>query len=133
MTPEEILDLAREHAAAEAEDDAERTLATMVDEPTYEFWPLGKGFIGGALARTFYLEQYPVFAKRVTNYGVLGEWANDECAIQEYWIELDGETRHMVMSMMPAAGDLLAGEKLYCDEAFVRALLGPLFEHLQPL
>lgn len=133
MTPEEILDLAREHAAAEAENDAERTLATLVDEPTYEFWPLGRGFTGGALARRFYLEQYPVFAGRVTGYGVLGEWVNNNCAIQEYWVEVDGQTRHMVMSMMPAADGRLTGEKLYCDEAFVKALLGPLFEHLKPL
>ena len=133
MTPEEILDLAREHAAAEAENDAERTLATLVDEPTYEFWPMGKGFTGGDLARTFYLEQYPQFAQRVTNFGVLGEWTNEQCAIQEYWIELDGQTRHMVMSMMPAEGNLLTGEKLYCDDGFVEALLGPLCVHLKAL
>ncbi|WP_419928573.1 hypothetical protein [Candidatus Poriferisocius sp.] len=133
MTPDEILDLVREHAAAEAENDAERTLATLVDEPTYEFWPMGVGFTGGDLARTFYLEQYPEFAQRVTNYGVLGEWTNDFCGIQEYWVETDGETRHMVMSMMPVEGDLLAGEKLYCGEAFVEALLGPLTVHLKPL
>ncbi len=125
--------LTHEHAAAEAEQDAERTLATLVDEPTYEFWPLGKGFTGGEMARKFYWEQYPAFAQRVSGYGVLGEWANDQCAIQEYWVELDGKTRHMVISMMPAVDGLLTGEKLYCDEDFVRALLGPLFQHLEEI
>lgn len=48
-------------------------------------------------------------------------------------MEIDGEARHMVMSMMPVKGDLLAGEKLYCGEAFVEALLGPLAVHLKPL
>ena len=35
--------------------------------------------------------------------------------------------------MMPAEGDLLAGEKLYCDDGFVEALLGPLCVHLKAL
>jgi hypothetical protein len=37
--------------------------------------------------------------------------------------------------MMPGddATGLLTGERLYCDEGFVRSLLGPLFDLLEPI
>jgi hypothetical protein len=37
--------------------------------------------------------------------------------------------------MMPGDDEtgLLKGERLYCDEGFVRALLGPLFDLLEPI
>ena len=69
----------------------------------------------------------------------IGEWTNEIAALQEYTIdvtEADGSTtRYYVISMMPGDDEtgLLTGERLYCDEGFVRALLGPLFDLLQPI
>jgi hypothetical protein len=42
---------------------------------------------------------------------------------------------HRVLSMMPVdeAAGLLAGERLYCDEAFVRSLLGPHWEETRAI
>jgi hypothetical protein len=151
MTPERVLELCREHAAAEAEYQVDRVLATLCPDPAFEFFPLRKQIRGWAAIERFYREQYPRFGPLVVGYEVVGEWTNEIAALQEYVIDVrdgdagddgagagtdvDGVTRYHVISMMPAAPgtDLLSGERLYCDEGFVRALLGPLFELLEPI
>jgi hypothetical protein len=41
------------HAAAEADDDLETTLATLDDDPVYELLPMGVAFRGRDAARTY--------------------------------------------------------------------------------
>ena len=137
MDPQRVLDLCHEHAGAEARMEMDRVLATLVPEPRFEFYPLRMAVSGRANIERFYREQYPVFAATVVGYEVLGEWTNDVAALQEYVIDVaegGAATRYHVISMMPGddAADLLTGERLYCDEGFVRALLGPLFAALEP-
>jgi hypothetical protein len=139
MDPMRVLDLCHEHAGAEAFEDVDRVLATLIAEPVFEFFPLRAKVTGRANIEAFYREQYPVFAKQVRGYSVIGEWTNELAALQEYVIdvaETDGrESRYQIISMMPGddATGLLRGERLYCDDGFVRALLGPLFDRLQPI
>lgn len=137
MDPAAVLALCHEHAAAEADEEMDRVLATLVDEPVFEFFPLNRRVRGRANIEAFYRDQYGRFATRVLGYDVLNEWTNERAALQEYVIDLaedDGSTRsYHVMSMMPVDEEtgLLTGERLYCDEGFVRALLGPLFDRLE--
>ncbi|MCB0994972.1 MAG: hypothetical protein KDB21_07770 [Acidimicrobiales bacterium] len=139
MDPARVLALCQEHAEAEAVEDMDRVLATLVPNPRFEFFPLRRAVGGWDNIETFYRTQYPVFATKVLGYEVLREWTNESAALQEYVIDLaedDGSTgRYFVMSMMPVdeAAGLLSGERLYCDDGFVRALLGPLFELLEPI
>ncbi|MEO5840137.1 MAG: hypothetical protein ABIQ73_02015 [Acidimicrobiales bacterium] len=139
MDPQKVLALCHEHAEAEAAYDVDRVLATLVAEPRFEFFPLRKHITGRAPIEKFYREQYPQFGPLVAGYEVIGEWTNEIAALQEYTIDVDdvdGSTsRYYVISMMPGddATGLLSGERLYCDEGFVRALLGPLFDLLEPI
>jgi hypothetical protein len=139
MDPRAVLALCHEHAGAEAEFDIDRVLATLVPVPRYEFFPLGKAVVGGENIERFYRHEYPNFVPKVVGYELLGEWTNESAAIQEYVIELrdeDGGTAaYRVISMMPVDNEtgLLTGERLYCDEGFVRALLGSLYEELEPV
>ena len=139
MDPQRVLALCHEHAGAEAEMQMDRVLATLVPEPRFEFYPACKAIAGRANIERFYREQYPRFAPRVVGYEVVGEWTNEVAALQEYTIDVsedDGRvTRYHVISMMPGDDEtgLLTGERLYCDEGFVKALLGPLFELLEPV
>jgi len=115
----------------------DRVLATLVPEPRFEFYPLRMAISGRANIERFYREQYPRFSPTVVGYEVVGEWTNEIAALQEYTIDVaeNGATsRYHVISMMPGddATGLLTGERLYCDEGFVRALLGPLFGALEP-
>ena len=137
MNPQAVLALCHEHAAAEAENDIDRVLATLVPAPRFDFFPLAKAMVGWATVEQFYRNQYAQFAKGVVGYELLGEWTNDEAAIQEYVIVMNGEQQgsYHVISIMPVdePTGLLTGERLYCDEGFVRALLGPLYERLEPI
>ena len=139
MDPQKVLALCHEHAEAEAGYDVDRVLATLVAEPRFEFFPLRKHITGRAPIEKFYREQYPAFGPMVAGYEVIGEWTNEIAALQEYTIDVDetdgSTTRYYVISMMPGDDEtgLLKGERLYCDEGFVRALLGPLFDLLEPI
>ena len=141
MHPLTVLALCQEHARAEAALDIDGVLATLVPEPRYEFFPLAMSVSGAANIGRFYRTQYPRFVPRVVGYRLLGEWANEGAAIQEYVIDIGAEsgadraTAYHVISMMPVEEEsgLLAGERLYCDEGFVRALLGPIFDLLEPI
>ena len=131
MDPRSVLALCHEHADAEAAFDIDRVLATLVPEPLYEFYPVGRILSGWTSVERFYRSQYPLFTRQVVDFDLLGEWVNEHTAVQEYVIavrdESGGSYAYRVLSMMPVdeAAGLLAGERLYCDEAFVRCLLGP--------
>lgn len=139
MDPQAVLALSHEHAEAEAAFDIDRALATLVPVPRFELFPLAKSLSGWAVIETFYRHQYALFASRVTGYKLLGEWTNPQAAIQEYVIDARGDddrtTAYHVISMMPVDEDarLLTGERIYCDEGFVRVLLGPLVDQLSPI
>jgi len=137
MKPESVLALCHEHAAAEAELDVERVLATLVPDPRFDYLPLGRTMAGWAKVERFYREQYPRFVRHVVGFELLDEWVNDNAALQEYTIAVreDDRASFHVMSIMPVdeGSGLLRGERLYCDESFVRVLLGPLFDLLEPI
>lgn len=139
MDPNAVLALCHEHAGAEAELDMDRVLATLVPVPRFEFFPMARYVSGWDRIERFYREQYPAFAPTVTGYQMLGEWTSGRAALQEYVIEVGGPSEwpgtYHVMSMMPVDEEsgLLTGERLYCAEGFVRALLGPLFGQLEPI
>jgi hypothetical protein len=140
MNPQAVLDLCHEHAAAEAESDIDRVLATLVPAPRFDFFPLAKSMVGWDTVEHFYREQYPVFAQRVVGYEMLGEWTSEDAAIQEYVVSVGPEgggdvpATYHVLSIMPVdqGSGLLTGERLYCDDGFVRALLGPVYARLEP-
>jgi hypothetical protein len=81
----------------------------------------------------------PRFAHGVVAFELLGEWVNQHTARPEHVIEVGVDdhraTLYHVMSMMPVDNEaqLLAGERLYGDEGFVRVLLGPYFDLLEPI
>jgi hypothetical protein len=139
MDPQIVLALCHEHAAAEAEFDTDRVLATLVAEPRYEFYPLARSMSGRANIEHFYRHQYPTFVPLVASYELLNEWSNETAALQEYVIgvrqDVDQITAYHVVSMMPVDEEvgLLTGERLYCDQGFVKALFGPLCDLLGPV
>jgi hypothetical protein len=134
-----VLALCHEHAAAEADFDVDRVLATLVPEPRYEFYPLARSVSGWANIEHFYRHQYPRFVPLVASYELLNEWSNEVAALQEYVIgvrqDVDQVAAYHVVSMMPVDEELglLTGERLYCDEGFVKALLGSLCDLLGPV
>ena len=45
-TAESMYALGIRHATAEAEGDLDATMATLVEVPVYEFWPIGRKMVG---------------------------------------------------------------------------------------
>ena len=138
MDPAAVLALCHEHASAEAAQEMDRVLATLVPHPRFEFFPLAGAISGWDAIERFYREQYPRFAPSVVGYELLQEWTNEEVALQEYRVDVDtgdGPVTYWVMSMMPVDEEtgLLTGERVYSDDGFVRALLGPMYELLEPI
>jgi hypothetical protein len=133
-----VLSLCHEHAAAEAEFDIDRVLATLAPVPRFDFYPLDRSLSGWSNIERFYRDQYLKFAALVVGYELLGEWTNEQAAVQEYVIDIrsdGGPTTYRVLSMMPvdSEAELLTGERLYCDAGFVLALLGPIYDLLEPV
>lgn len=141
MDPAAVLALCHEHAAAEAVFDVDRVLHTLVPDPVYEFYPANRSLTGWEKVETFYRVEYPRFAMTVARFELLGEWVDEQAALQEYVIDVrpqaDVETTMScrVLSMMPVDPErgLLRGETLYCDEAFGRHLLGSLWAETRSL
>ena len=139
MDPQAVLALCHEHADAEARFDIDRILATLVPVPRYEFVPLGRSVEGWAPIERFYRHQYPQFVTTGAGHELLGKRRNEQAVLQEYVIDGRLEDQRTtiyhvtsIMSIDELSG-LLIGERLYCDEGFVPALLGPLFDLLEPV
>jgi hypothetical protein len=103
MDPRAVLALCQQHAEAEAHLDIDGVLATLVPEPCYEFFPLARSVTGWANIERFYRHQYPRFVPQVVGYQLLGEWTNEQAALQEYVIDVHTDDRtasYRVLSMM---------------------------------
>ena len=129
-----VLALCHEHADVEAVFDIDPAPATFVLEPSYEFDPAGRVLFGLERHRAL----RPVPGPRVREPGRRlsicpgsGPMGTPPFRRRYLRARRSGESQaHRVLSMMPVddAAELIAGERLYCDEAFVRCLLGPAWE-----
>ena len=132
----DMLALGTRHATVEAACDLEATMATLVAEPVYEFWPSGLRMQGGALVRRYYENLFSVFIPATRGYELLDEWVNEASVAQEYRIDLefDGVAEsHRVVGILvadEARSGLLGGERIYAGEACARRMLGPLYDEL---
>jgi hypothetical protein len=132
MSQDDLVAIARAHAAAETRADLAATLATLEDEPVYELQPVGRVLVGMDRARRYYEQFFRDFLPVVTRYELRGEWANAEGLLQEYTI-WTGEERHDVIGILTFGATRLSGERLYAGERILRLMFGPLFDETQPL
>ena len=136
-TASELLDVAHTHAAAEAVDDFESTMATLDDDPLYELQPAGLGFRGRENAAVYYEYFFGTVKPLIAGYDLRGEWVNDDGLAQEYVIHFrlpDGtEESHAVFSILVYGETLLSGERLYASDRLFELLFGPVLELATPV
>jgi hypothetical protein len=136
-TVEELVGVARAHAAAEAADDFETTMATLEADPVYELLPKGVALRGRAAAEAYYEYFFSTVKAMVTGYELLNEWVNDGGVAQEYWIEFrpDGGSRerHRVMAVLTFGDVALSGERIYASDRLLELLFGPTLALATPL
>jgi len=131
-----MIELGHRHAQLEADKKLEPLLQTMVEEPVYEFHPLGMAMRGGDRVRRYYTQFIEKFMQTIVGYELLDEWANERSVVQEYDITVDvgeGAETHRVIGILFAEGELLGGERVYGSERICRMMLGDLYEELEAI
>ena len=127
------------HAEAEGAGDLAGCLATLVDDPVYEFFPLGRRMTGGARVRRFYEQFFARVPAATVGYELLSQRVDEHGVAQEYsiWLRIDGAVEHFrVLGVLTANedGSLLSGEQVWASERYVRHLVGDeLFAELEPI
>jgi hypothetical protein len=136
-TIEELVRIARAHAAAEAADDFETTMATLEADPVYELLPMGVALRGRAAAEAYYEYFCSTVEAMVTGYALRNEWVNDRGLAQEYLIEVRGDSgsreRHRVMAVLTFGDVALSGERIYASDRLLGLLFGPTLALATPL
>lgn len=139
-TAEAMHALGTRHATAEAEGDLEATMATLVEEPVYEFWPMGKRMVGRDAVLRYYEHLVSDFMPAQIGYRMICETVSPEALSQEFVIEMHGtdgtpET-HRVLGVLYAADDgsgLMGGERIWGSDAFLRRMIGPIWDELESI
>src|SRR5262249_5266850 len=136
MRRDEMIALARRHAAAERNGDMAMTLATLEPDPLYELEPVGRVFRGMAAARRYYEHFFGTFRSLVESSERRAEWVTDEGVGLENVIHLrlpDGtRERHGVIGILVFGETALAGERVWASERLLRLMLGPVYDTTLP-
>ena len=133
---EQMAELGMRHSTLEAQGKLEPLLETLIEDPVYEFQPIGLGMRGGDMVRRFYTQFFTDFVPLRHSYRLLSEWVSEQSVAQEYEIalKLGNEVEHFrVIGILYAAGELLGGERVYASDRFIRLMTGALFDELTPL
>jgi hypothetical protein len=136
----DMLELGHRHADLETRRELGPLMATLVENPSYEFHPLGLGMRGGDRVRRYYQQFFDDFMEKIVGYQLLEEWANATSVGQEYDITVDvggkAET-YRVLGILFAEeaenGTLLGGERIYAGEPVIRLMAGSIFDEFEPL
>jgi hypothetical protein len=133
-----MLELGRLHADLEARCDITGTLATMVENPVYEFFPEGLRMEGADKVRRYYENLLNIFVPN-TEASLIDEWVSERAVAQEYEIVVDpkgaAEAHRVIGILYLAEGtELLGGERVYASEKCARLMLGDdLYAELEPI
>ena len=138
-TTEQMLELGTRHATLEAEGDLDGTMDTLVEDPVYEFWPAGKRMTGREAVRRYYAHLIDDFMPAQLGYRMVAETVSADALSQEYVIELKGENgpdRYRVLGVLvrsEAHPELLQGERIWGSDAFLRRMIGPIWDELESI
>lgn len=124
------------HAEVETAGSMEETMATLVENPVYDFFPVGLRLVGRDAVRTYYDHLFEHFLPFVESTDLVGEWAGEDALTQEYVVHLrkdDVLERHFIIGILYVEGSLLGGERIWGSERTLRRLLGPLYDRLTPI
>ena len=136
LHPEQVRSLGCHHAEVETAGQLEETMATLVEEPIYDFFPVGLRLEGAAAVRRYYRHLFDHFLPSVTGSEVIGEWVDERALVQEYVVHIhqNGQTeRHFLTGILYVQGEKLGGERIWGSETALRRLLGPLYDELIPI
>lgn len=133
---EKMYELGSRHARVESEKKLDELMDTMIAEPVYEFYPIGKTLRGGDNVRRYYRQFMDNFMNTIVDYRLIEEWVNTTSVAQEYdiTVELNGvRETHRTIGVLYASGELLGGERIYGSQRMIQQFAGELYDSLEPL
>jgi hypothetical protein len=131
----DMLELGHRHADLEARRELDPLMATLVENPSYEFHPLGLGMRGGDRVRRYYQQFFDDFMQKISGYTLCDEWVSETSVAQEYDISLriDGAIEtHRVLGILFVDGTRLGGERIYGSERVIRLMAGSVIGEFEP-
>lgn len=135
-TAARMTELGSRHARLEHEQDLDGVMATLVDDPVYELYPVGLRMQGRDLVRRYYEELFRGFVTRARKTVLVDEWVNAGSLAQEYevTVEIDGQLEtHRIVGILVRDGDLLGGERVFASERCLRLMTGSVYDELTPI
>lgn len=141
MTPEEMIKVQDQHIAAENAKDLDGAVATFTDDCVYEIVALGIRFDGkqgvalqySALFYTFPDSEFVVDG-RAFGDDTLVEWGTFSATMTGEFLGVAPTGRRLelpIIAVVPFAGGLMAGERVYYDIATVCDQLGISIEEVR--
>lgn len=131
---EAMLELGTRHARLEAEGRLDEVMETLVEDPVYEFWPIGLRLRGRDGVRRYYEHLMGTFFGEQKSYCLIEEWLTERSLAQEYamTVQFDaGLETHRVIGILFARDGLLGGERIWGSEAILRKMVGPIWDELE--
>ena len=134
---EAMLELGERHARVETAGDLEATMATLVDVPVYDFWPVGRRAVGSEAVLRYYEHLVGTFMPSMVGFTLLDEWLSESSLIQDYEVELktkNGADKHRIIGILFASEErdgLLGGERIWGSEEVLRKMVGPVWDELE--
>jgi hypothetical protein len=131
-----MLELGTLHARLEAEGKLDLVMDTLVEDPIYDFWPVGLRMRGREKVRRYYEHLIGPFYAAQKSYRLIEEWLSERSLAQEYEmvVELDhGVEAHHVIGILFAKDGLLGGERIWGSEAILRKMVGPVWDELEKI
>ncbi len=136
LSADDVDALARAHASWEDRGDFDSLMTTLVDEPVYEFHPLGVQLRGVDSIIRYYERVRSQYNPNVEASALVDLIAGTSGAVLEYAIRLrlDEEiVDERLVAVMPVAGDAFGGERIHSSERVLRLLLGEMISQTEPI
>jgi len=131
MTANEMRNLVQRHADLETKLDLNGVLATLVDNPIYEFHPARLRLEGKENIRQFYIDHFESFFPLIKSHVLINEcWGTDSASL-EYDLYLkapyNSDRAYRVMVILTEKNSLLVGERFYVENELAQLIAGPSF------
>lgn len=131
MTADKMRNLVQRHADLETKLNLDGVLATLVDNPIYEFHPDRLRLEGKENIRQFYQEHFNSFFPLIKSFVLINECWDDHSACLEYDLYLkapyDTDRAYRVNVVLTEENSLLVGERFYVENELARLMAGAAF------
>jgi len=131
MTIEAMRKLVQKHSDLENKLDLDGVLATLVENPVYEFHPDRLRLEGKENIRQFYREHFDAFFPLIKSHVLINECWDAHSACVEYDVYLkepyNPDRAYRIMVVLTEENSRLIGERFYVDNKLARLMAGESF------